>query len=232
VLNAISFAACPGELIALVGPSGAGKTTLGGLIVRFHDPTEGRVLLDGVDLRDLTLAGLRDQIGMVFQDTFLFATTIRENIAFGRAGATDAQVVEAAREAYAWEFIERLSDGLDTQVGERGVRLSEGQKQRLAIARALLRDPRILVLDEPTAALDARSEHFLQLALERLMPGRTTFVIAHRLATVQHADRILVLDHGRIVEQGTHAELLHRRGLYRDLFDLQFVNAPVLVGAN
>jgi ABC-type multidrug transport system fused ATPase/permease subunit len=222
VLSEISFTARPGELIALVGPSGAGKTTLTNLLARFYDPTEGRICLDGVDLRDLTLAGLRAQVGLAFQDTFLFATTIGENIAFGRDDVTAAQVVAAAGAANAWEFIERLPEGLDTPVGERGMHLSEGQKQRLAIARALVRDPRILILDEPTAALDARSEHLLQAALDRAVRGRTTFVIAHRLATVQRADRILVLDRGRIVEQGTHAELLRRDGLYRELFELQF----------
>ncbi len=222
VLENVSFAARPGDLVALVGPSGAGKTTLVSLIARFYDPTAGRVLLDGVDLRDLSLAGLRRQIAMVFQDTYLFNMTIRENIAFGRDGASEADIVAAARDAQAWEFIERLPDGLDTVVGERGVWLSEGQKQRIAIARAFLRDPRILILDEPTSALDARSEHLLQAALEHLTRGRTTFVIAHRLATVQRADRILVLDRGRIVEQGTHAELLARDGLYRELFALQF----------
>jgi ABC-type multidrug transport system fused ATPase/permease subunit len=192
------------------------------LLARFYDPSEGRVLLDGVDLRDLTLEGLRSQIGIVFQDTFLFATTIRENIVFGRPGASEAEIVAAARAANAWEFIEQLPQGLEAQVGERGVQFSEGQKQRLAIARALLRNPRILILDEPTSALDARSEHLLQTALDNLMRGRTTFVIAHRLATVQRADRVLVLDRGQVVEQGPHPELLARQGLYRELFELQF----------
>ena len=159
---------------------------------------------------------------MVFQDTFLFATTIRENIAFGREDATEADILAAAHAAHAWEFIEQLPRGLDTQVGERGAQLSEGQKQRLAIARALLRNPRILILDEPTSALDARSEQAIQSALENLMVGRTTFVIAHRLATVQRADRILVVDQGRVVEQGTHGELMRQAGLYAELFHLQF----------
>ncbi len=222
VLRDVSFVTHPGELVALVGPSGAGKSTLASLIARFYDPTEGRVLLDGMDVRDLTLSGLRGQVATVFQDTFLFATTIRQNIAFGREGASEDELMGALRAAHAWEFIERLPEGMDTMVGERGVQLSEGQKQRLAIARALLRDPRILILDEPTSALDARSEHLLQSALDNLMAGRTTFVIAHRLATVQRADRILVLDEGRVVEQGTHLELLRRRGLYRELYELQF----------
>jgi ABC-type multidrug transport system fused ATPase/permease subunit len=159
---------------------------------------------------------------MVLQDTFLFASSVRENIAFGSERAGDEEIVAAARATNAWEFIERLPDGLDTQVGERGVRLSEGQKQRLAIARALLRQPRILILDEPSSALDARSEHLLQVALENLMHGRTTFVIAHRLATVRRAEQILVLDQGRIVERGTHESLLSRNGLYREHFNLQF----------
>jgi ABC-type multidrug transport system fused ATPase/permease subunit len=225
VLREVSFTARPGELIALVGPSGAGKSTLVSLIARFYDPDAGRILLDGVDLRDLRLAGVRERIGIVFQDTFLFSATIRENLAFGREGASEAEIVAAARGANAWEFIARLPEGLDTAVGERGARFSEGQKQRLAIARALLRDPRILILDEPTAALDARSEYLLNEALRNLMRGRTTFVIAHRLATAQRADRIIVLSDGGIVEQGTHAELLARGGLYRELCDLQFGGA-------
>jgi ABC-type multidrug transport system fused ATPase/permease subunit len=221
VLDEITLTACSGETVALVGPSGAGKSTLVSLLARFYDPAAGRVLLDGVDIRELSLEGLRRHVGIVFQDAFLFATTIRENIAFGREGAGDAEIIAAARAAHAWEFVERLPDGLDTRVGERGAQLSEGQKQRLAIARAFLRDPRILILDEPTASLDARSEHLLQEALYHLTRGRTTFVIAHRLATVQRADLILVLDRGRIVERGTHDALRCRRGLYAELFDLQ-----------
>lgn len=222
VLRNITVDVQPGEMVALVGPSGAGKSTLASLIARFYDPDEGRVLLDDTDIRDLTLHGLRDQIGLVFQDTFLFASSIRENIGFGRLDAEEREIVAAAQAANAWEFIERLPSGLDTEVGQRGVRLSEGQKQRLAIARAFLRNPRILILDEPTSALDARSEHLLQAALERLIYGRTTFVIAHRLATIRRADRILVIDEGRLVEQGTHMELMQAHGLYRELFELQF----------
>lgn len=222
VLRDVDLHARPGELVALVGPSGAGKTTMTSLISRFYDPVDGRILLDGIDLRDVSLASLRSQIGVVFQDTFLFATSVRENIAIGRLGATDAEIIAAARAANAWEFIERLPHGLDSHVGQRGAQLSEGQKQRLAIARALLRDPRILILDEPTSALDARSENLLQGALQNLVHGRTTFVIAHRLATVQRADRIVVLDDGRVVEQGTHHQLIQHNGLYRELFELQF----------
>jgi ABC-type multidrug transport system fused ATPase/permease subunit len=230
VLQGISFAARPGETVALVGPSGAGKSTLISLIPRFYDPTAGRILLDGADLRDLTLEGLRRQVGIVFQDTFLFAADVRENVAFGRQGATEGEIVAAARAANAWEFVERLPRGLDTPLGERGARLSEGQKQRLAIARALVRDPRILILDEPTSALDARAEAQVQAALETARRGRTTFVVAHRLATVQRADRILVLEHGRIVQEGTHADLIVRPGLYRDLCALQLAG-PALAEA-
>jgi ABC-type multidrug transport system fused ATPase/permease subunit len=222
VLSDISFSARSGETIALVGPSGAGKSTLASLIPRFHDPDNGAVLLDGTDLRDLTLDSLRQQIGIVFQDTYLFAASIRDNIAFGYEGATEDEIVRAAAAANVLEFVERLPAGFDTWVGERGVQLSEGQKQRIAIARALLREPRILILDEPTAALDARSESLLQAALDDATRGRTTFVIAHRLATVLRADLILVLDGGRIVQQGTHHALMAAGGLYRDLYDLQF----------
>jgi subfamily B ATP-binding cassette protein MsbA len=227
VIRNVSFEAKPGEMVALVGPSGAGKSTLVGLVARFYDPDQGQVLLDGVDLRALTLDGLRSQIGIVFQDPFLFASTIRENIAFGREGATEDEIVAAARAAHAWEFIEKLPARLDAEVGQRAVQVSAGQKQRLAIARALLRSPRILILDEPTSALDARSEHLLQQALDNLSQGRTTFVIAHRLATVLRADRILVLDNGSIVEQGTHFELMAVHGLYRELYELQFADPRV-----
>jgi ABC-type multidrug transport system fused ATPase/permease subunit len=222
VLQGISFVAARGKTIALVGPSGAGKTTITNLIGRFHDPTAGRITLDGTDLRDLSLKTLRDNMSMVFQNTFIFDISIRDNIAFGRPDATDAQIVAAACAANAMEFIEQLPKGLDTPAGERGVRFSEGQRQRLGIARALLRDTPILILDEPTSAIDARSERLLQSALENIMRGRTTLVIAHRLTTILRADRILVVNDGRIVEQGTHSELFHARGLYRELYDMQF----------
>ncbi len=221
-LQDVSFTARPGEVTALVGPSGAGKSTLVGLIARFYDPDTGRITLDGTDLRDLTLAGVRRHIAMVFQDPYLFSASIRENIAFGREDATELEIVAAAHAACAWEFVERLPKGLDTPVGQRAIQLSEGQKQRLAVARALLRNPRILILDEPTSALDARSEHFLQAGLDNLMRGRTTFVIAHRLATIRRADQILVLDQGCIVQRGSHPDLLSVPGLYRDLCELQF----------
>jgi ABC-type multidrug transport system fused ATPase/permease subunit len=226
VLHDLTFSADPGETIALVGESGAGKSTIASLLARFYDPTGGRVCLDGVDLRDLSLTALRAQIGFVFQDTFLFAGSVRDNIAFGLEGVDETQIVAASRSANAWEFIDSLPRGLDTLVGERGVQLSEGQRQRIGIARALVRDPRILILDEPTSALDARSEQLVQAALATSTRGRTTFVIAHRLATIEHADRILVLDGGRIAESGTHHELLERDGLYRQLFELQFGPTP------
>ena len=225
VLQDVSFTTFPGELVALVGESGAGKSTLASLIARFYDPLAGRISLDGYDLRNLKLASLRRHIGIVFQDTFLFATTVRENLAFGCEGASEEQIIAAARAAHAWEFIQDLPNGLDSRVGQRGAQLSEGQKQRLAIARALLRNPRILILDEPTSALDARSESLVQLALANLIRGRTTFVIAHRLATILRADRILVVDRGRIVQQGSHAELLLQPGIYRQLYELQFAGA-------
>lgn len=221
-LRGVSFTLGPGELTALVGPSGAGKTTLAGLILRFYDPTSGWILLDGADLRDLPLAWLRRQVGVVFQDTFLFASTVRENITFGLEGVSEADVVAAARAANAWEFIRQLPQGLDTPVGPRGAQLSEGQRQRIAIARAILRNPPVLILDEPTSSLDPRSDYLVRSALEVLTRGRTTLVIAHRLATIRRADRILVLDGGCLVEAGTHAELMGRRGLYHELYRLQF----------
>jgi len=218
----ITLIARPGETIAFVGPSGAGKTTLVHLLPRFYEVDGGAIRIDGVDIRDLTLASLRGQVAVVGQDTFLFNTTVRENIAYGRPGASPEEIAAAARAANAHDFICELPKGYETAVGEAGVRLSGGQKQRISIARALLKDAPILILDEATSALDTESESLVQEALARLMAGRTTFVIAHRLSTVQQANRIYVLDHGRIVEQGNHAELLAQGGLYRYLYDIQF----------
>ena len=221
VLDTVNLEIAPGEVVALVGPSGAGKTSLANLILRLYDPTDGRVEIDGHDVRDVTLLSLRCQIGLVPQDTILFGGSIRENLQYGRAGATDDEVVAAAKAANAHDFISALPQQYDTQVGERGVKLSGGQRQRLAVARALLKDPRILILDEATSSLDAESEALVQEALERLMRGRTTLVIAHRLSTIRNADRILVLADGQIVEQGKHEELLAAGGLYRRLYGIQ-----------
>ncbi len=226
VLKDVDLRVSPGEVIALVGPSGAGKTTFVNLLSRFHDPTTGRLLVDGADLRDVTLSSLRQQVGVVPQETTLFSGTLRENIRYGRLDATEEEIIEAARAANAMEFIQRMPEGLDTVIGERGARLSGGQRQRIAIARAILKSPQILVLDEATSALDTESERLVQQALDRLVHGKTTFVIAHRLSTVQQASRILVLDAGRIVEAGTHQELLANDGLYRRLYDLQFREPP------
>jgi subfamily B ATP-binding cassette protein MsbA len=222
VLADIDFTMESGQVVALVGPTGSGKTTIAALIPRFYDVSAGRIEVDGVDVRDCTLKSLRAQIAIVPQDTVLFAGTLRENIAYGRLDATEAEIGEAARLANAWEFIERLPQGLETPVGERGTTLSGGQRQRIALARAVLRNPRLLILDEATSALDSRSEALVQEALGRVVENRTTLVIAHRLSTVRHADRILVLRDGRIVEDGRHEELLARGGLYSELYRTQF----------
>ena len=221
-LRTVSFTARKGEIIALVGASGAGKSTLVDLIPRFVEPTRGRITLDGVDLRDIKLDALRALTGIVSQDTVLFNDSVRANVAFGRPSASQAQLDAAATAANALGFIHALPQGWETNLGERGTRLSGGQRQRLAIARALLSDPPILILDEATSALDAESERLVQEAIDRLLEGRTVFVIAHRLSTIQHANRILVLDHGRVTEEGTHDELLTRGGAYARLHALQF----------
>ncbi|MFY9553136.1 MAG: ABC transporter transmembrane domain-containing protein [Blastocatellia bacterium] len=231
VLKGVAVEAKPGEIIALVGPSGAGKSTLVALIPRFYDVSSGSIRVDGRDVRSLRLADLRGAIGMVPQETTLFGGPVRENIAYGKLGATDDEIEAVARAAHAHEFIVEFPDGYDTIVGERGVKLSGGQRQRIAIARALLKNPAILILDEATSSLDSESERLVQDALETLMEGRTTFVIAHRLSTVRRAARIVVLDEGSIVEEGTHEELLAAGGLYKRLYEIQFRDRPLAVGA-
>lgn len=221
-LSEIDLSIRAGETVAFVGSSGSGKTTLVSLVPRFYEPTEGRILIDGVDIRDCTLRSLRAQIGIVSQDVVLFDESVALNIAYGRPDATTDDIVRAAKLAYAHEFIERLPSGYDTLIGERGVKLSGGERQRLAIARAILRDPAILILDEATSALDTESERVVQMALSNLMKNRTTLVIAHRLSTIQNADRIVVLDRGRIVEIGSHETLLRHNGLYKRLHAMQF----------
>ena len=221
-LQDVSLEAKPGQMIAFVGPSGAGKSTIANLIPRFYDVTEGEILIDGHDIRDVTVESLRQQIGIVPQETTLFSNTVRENIRYGRLDATDEEVVAAAKAANADVFIRELPKGYDTQIGERGLNLSGGQRQRISIARAILKNPRILILDEATSALDTESEKIVQAALDKLMLGRTSFVIAHRLSTIFEADQIYVIDGGQIREHGTHEELLAKGGLYSNLYHIQF----------
>ena len=222
VLHDVSFTAHPGELTALVGPSGAGKTTITQLVARMYDPNDGAVLIGGRDIRDVTLDSLHDVVGVVTQDAHLFHDTIRTNLLYARPAATEAEVVEACRAAQIWDLISVLPDGLDTIVGDRGYRLSGGEKQRIALARLLLKAPSIVVLDEATAHLDSESELAVQQALSLALIGRTSLVIAHRLSTVREASQILVIEAGQVVETGTHEELLAAGGLYADLYETQF----------
>lgn len=228
VLENINLDIASGEIVALVGPSGAGKSTMFNLIPRFYDPVEGKIAIDGYDLRDVTQESLRTQVGIVPQETLLFGGSIRENILYGRLDATEDELIEAAKAANAHDFITNLPDGYETIVGERGTRLSGGQRQRVAIARAILKDPRILLLDEATSSLDNESEHLVQEALTRLMQGRTTVMIAHRLSTIRVAHRIAVLDQGKIIELGSHEELMAQNGLYTKLYEMQFREEDLL----
>jgi ATP-binding cassette, subfamily B, bacterial MsbA len=226
VVRELSFRVSPGETVALVGRSGAGKSTIAALVPRFYEPDQGSILLDGRVITDYPMLDLRRQIAMVTQKVVLFNDSIRNNIAYGELrDCTDDEIIRAAKDAYAWDFISKLERGLDTEVGQDGVQLSGGQRQRLAIARALLKDAPILILDEATSALDNESEHFIQQALERVMKGRTTIVIAHRLSTIEKADRILVLDQGRLMESGSHAELIAQNGLYSQLHQMNFADS-------
>jgi len=222
VLGNVSFKVKPGEMIALVGPTGAGKTTIVNLISRFYEPQKGRVLIDGYDIRDVTLHSLRSQMGIMLQDTFLFSDSIMENIRYGRLDATDEEVIEAAKAVHAHDFIMSLENGYETQVNERGSRLSVGQRQLISFARALLADPKILILDEATSSIDTHTEQLVQNALKTLLQGRTSFVIAHRLSTIRNADRIMVIDHKGIVEEGNHRQLMERKGMYYELCKAQY----------
>jgi subfamily B ATP-binding cassette protein MsbA len=232
VLNNISFDIHPGKTVALIGPSGAGKSTTVQLLLRFFDPQSGKIQIDGDDLKSLDLESYLSQVALVPQETLLFGGTIRENILYGKLDATDTEMIEASKSANAHEFIVEFSNGYDTLVGEKGTKLSGGERQRIAIARALLKNPKILVLDEATSALDNQSEMLIQDALEKLMAGRTTFIIAHRLSTVHNADKIIVLDKAKIVESGTHKELMANEGLYHHLYTMRFIEAESPSGAS
>jgi len=225
VLNNISFDIHPGKTVALIGPSGAGKSTTVQLLLRFFDPQSGKIQIDGNNLKSLDLESYLSQVALVPQETLLFGGTIRENILYGKLDATDTEMIEASKSANAHEFIVEFSNGYDTLVGEKGTKLSGGERQRIAIARALLKNPKVLVLDEATSALDNQSEMLIQEALEKLMAGRTTFIIAHRLSTVHNADKIIVLDKGKVVESGTHKELMANEGLYHHLYTMRLIEA-------
>ena len=221
MLHNVEFQMAPGEVVALVGPSGAGKTSIANLLCRFYDPVQGQITVDDYDLRQVQIKSLRQQIAVVLQDTFLFNTTVRENLLYGKPEANEEEMIAAAKAAYAHDFIMALPQGYDTEIGERGVKLSGGQKQRLALARAILADPRILILDEATSSVDAEAEYLIQQALDEVLKGRTALVIAHRLSTIRNADKIIALEEGRIREIGDHHELLARGGLYSQLYQRQ-----------
>jgi subfamily B ATP-binding cassette protein MsbA len=225
VIDGIDLHVNPGEIVAIVGHSGAGKSTLMNLLMRFYDPIEGRVLIDGCDLRDVRLESLRRQVSMVAQENVLFSVSILENVKYGNRDATDEEAIAACQAADLHDFIDELPDGYETMIGEEGIKLSGGQKQRLALARALVTDPQILILDDVTSALDGETEARVQDALRRVQEGRTTFIIAHRLSSVVDADRIVVMEEGKIVDEGSHAELVGRPGIYRDLYEEQFKSA-------
>ncbi|MFT5171226.1 MAG: ABC-type multidrug transport system fused ATPase/permease subunit, partial [Candidatus Marinamargulisbacteria bacterium] len=227
VLKNVNLEVKEGEIIALVGLSGAGKSTLVHLVSRFYDPTKGRIVIDGIDLKEIELDSLRSQMGLVPQEDILFRGTVHDNIKYGRKDATAKEIEAAAKAANAWEFIVKMKGKMRAKVGDRGNRLSGGQKQRISIARAILRNPRILILDEATSALDSKSEALVQDALKKLMEGRTTFVIAHRLSTIMHAHKIVVVDDGEIKEIGTHEELIKKAGIYKGLYEIQFKKATV-----
>jgi len=231
LIENLSLKAAPGATVAIVGPTGAGKTTLVNLLMRFYEIDSGRIAVDGVDTRDMTREELRRNFGMVLQDTWLFHGTIRENILYGREGATDEQMVAAAENAHVDHFVRTLPDGYDTVIDDDATNLSQGEKQLLTIARAFLADPKILILDEATSSVDTRTEVLIQRAMSKLMSGRTTFVIAHRLSTIRDAELIVVMDHVHIVETGTHSELLEKRGFYHELYQSQFVEGLAAAAA-